>query len=237
MVDVPVNKDVLVWARKERGLSEQEAAKRLKLTTEQLAALEGGTKRPSLAMLDRIAQKYRIPFASLMMPEPLPSVTRPADFRTYEGHKPAWDENLLIALEALNVQLEMFAELREHDPDLFASPALRNYESGRPAIEVAAEERQLFGTTMEVQFDWPTGAQAFRYWRNLVERTGIFVQIMDLGPENLCRGFSVYDERGIPAIVINGDESEGPARTFTLFHEYAHILIRQPGVSDQKSKK
>ena len=67
----------------------------------------------------------------------------------------------------------------------------------------------------------------------MVERAGIFVQIMDLGPQNLCRGFALYDERGIPAVVINGDDGEGPARTFTLFHEYAHILLRKPGISDQ----
>jgi transcriptional regulator with XRE-family HTH domain len=85
MVDVPVNKDVLVWARKERGLTEKEAAKRLKLTTDQLAALENGTKRPTLVILDRIASRYQIPFASLMMPEPLPLLKRPADFRTFEG--------------------------------------------------------------------------------------------------------------------------------------------------------
>ena len=155
------------------------------------------------------------------------------DFRTYEGKEPVWDENLRVALEAVNIQLEMFAELREHDPDLFAGPALRNYTTNRSAIEVAAEERKLFETSLDVQFSWPSGAQAFRYWRNLVERAGLFVQIMDLGPENLCRGFAVYDQREIPAAIINGDEFEGPARTFTLLHEYAHILIRQPGVSDQ----
>jgi Zn-dependent peptidase ImmA (M78 family) len=59
---------------------------------------------------------------------------------------------------------------------------------------------------------------------------------MGLGPENLCRGFSIFDDRSIPAIVINGDDTEGPARTFTLLHEYAHILIRKPGVSDQNRK-
>jgi Zn-dependent peptidase ImmA (M78 family) len=36
--------------------------------------------------------------------------------------------------------------------------------------------------------------------------------------------------------VINGQDAEGTARTFTLFHEYAHLLIRQPGVSDQNRK-
>ena len=84
MVDVPVNKDVLVWARNERGLSEKDAAKRLKLSKSELAELESGKKKPSLALLDKIAQKYQIPFASLMMPEALPATKRPADFRTHE---------------------------------------------------------------------------------------------------------------------------------------------------------
>src|SRR6476620_11195609 len=98
MVDVPVNGAVLAWARKERGLSEQEAAKRLKLTPQALADLETGNKKPSLKQLDSIAQQYQIPFASLMMPEPLPAIKRPADFRTYGGKEPIWDEKLLIGL-------------------------------------------------------------------------------------------------------------------------------------------
>jgi Zn-dependent peptidase ImmA (M78 family) len=171
-----------------------------------------------------------------MMPEPLPAVVRPADFRTFEGKPPVWDERLLIGLETVNQQVEVFAEVRQHDPALFVAPAIRNYPSSRPASEVAAEERRLFGVSMETQFGWPTPAQAFRYWRHQVERAGVFVQIIDLGPENLCRGFTIYDERGIPAAAINGQDAEGPARTFTLFHEYAHLLLRAPGVSDQNRK-
>jgi Zn-dependent peptidase ImmA (M78 family)/transcriptional regulator with XRE-family HTH domain len=236
MVDVPVNKNVLIWARKERGLSEQEAAKRLKLTPEELAELETGAKLPSMAVLDRMATKYQIPFASLMMPEPLPLMKRPADFRTHEGREPVWDEELLIALEVVNAQVDFFVEIRDHDAGLFKSGELRSYDSSRAAKDVAAEERKLFGLRLETQQAWPTAAQAFRYWRHIIERAGVFVQIMGLGPENLCRGFSVYDERTIPAVVINGDDTEGPARTFTLLHEYAHILIRKPGVSDQNRK-
>jgi Zn-dependent peptidase ImmA (M78 family)/DNA-binding XRE family transcriptional regulator len=236
MVDIPVNGAVLAWARRERGLSEEEAAKRLKLTTQALADLEAGNKKPSLKQLDLIAQKYQIPFASLMMPQPLPFTQRPADFRTHGGKEPIWDEQLLIGFEIVNQQIESLSEIRQHDPDLFTAPAIRNYSASRSAKDVAEEERRLFGVSLEVQFGWPTPAQAFRYWRHHVERAGVFVQILDLGPESLCRGFTIYDERGIPAAVINGDDAEGPARTFTLFHEYAHLLIRQPGVSDQNRK-
>jgi len=236
MVAVPVNGAVLAWARKERGLSKEEAAKRLKLTPQALADLEAGNKKPSLKQLDQIAQKYQIPFASLMMPEPLPSIKRPVDFRTHGGKAPIWDEQLLIGLETVDQQIEMFAEIRQNEPELFAGPAIRNYAPTRSAIDVASDERRLFGISLDVQMGWPTPAQAFRYWRHQVERAGVFVQILNLGPENLCRGFTIYDERGIPAAVINGEDAEGPARTFTLFHEYGHLLLRQPGVSDQNRK-
>lgn len=235
MVDVPVNNRVLVWARQERGLSEEQAAQKLKLTLDELAAFEAGDKKPSVALLDRIAKKYRLPFASLLMPEPLPASSRPstADFRTHGGKEPVWDVKLMSALDVVNLQIEILTELREHHADLFNAPALRRYAISDSAIEVATKERTLFGVDVTTQMAWPSAAQAFRYWRALVERSGLFVQIMDLGPENLCRGLSIYDERGIPMAVINGDEGEGAARTFTLLHEYAHLLVREPGVSDQ----
>ena len=39
-----------------------------------------------------------------------------------------------------------------------------------------------------------------------------------------------------PAIIINKGEYSSNARTFTLIHEYAHLLIRRPGISDLKSE-
>ncbi len=92
MVDVPVNGAVLAWARKERGLSEKEAAKRLNLTVEALADFEAGNKRPSLKLLDLFAQKYQIPFASLMMPELLPGdsvppISEPMEAKNLSGMK------------------------------------------------------------------------------------------------------------------------------------------------------
>jgi Zn-dependent peptidase ImmA (M78 family) len=68
------------------------------------------------------------------------------------------------------------------------------------------------------------------------ERQGIFVYLTNIGPENKVRGFAIYDERGIPVALINGDDRESSARIFSLIHEYAHILIRKPGISDQNTK-
>ena len=36
-----------------------------------------------------------------MMPEPLSTIKRPADFRTHGGKEPVWDEQLMIGIEAI----------------------------------------------------------------------------------------------------------------------------------------
>jgi Zn-dependent peptidase ImmA (M78 family) len=48
-----------------------------------------------------------------------------------------------------------------------------------------------------------------------------------------CRGFTIYDTNHVPCIVVNKSEDYPVARTFTLLHEYGHLLIRRPGISDE----
>jgi len=238
MVDVPVNHKVLIWARKERGLTEQQAADLLRLPINEFNDLEAGHKKPTLAMLDRMARQYQIPFASLLMPDPLPDSARPRipDFRTHLGMRPRIDHELLTALDVVNLQIEMFTEVREAHPELFQAPALPDYSKIVDPKEAANKERARIGPTVDQQVGWKTVATAFRRWRAIIERQGIFVYLTSIGPENDVRGFAIYDERGIPVALINGDESESSARIFSLVHEYAHILIRKPGISDQNRK-
>ena len=226
MVDVPVNHKVLIWARKERGLTEQQAADLLHLSLNEFNELEAGNKKLTLALLDRMARQYQIPFASLLMPDPLPDSARPRipDFRTHLGMKPRIDHELLTALDVVNLQIEMFTEIREAHPELFQAPPLPDYSKLVDPKEAANKERARIAPTVDQQVGWKTVATAFRRWRAIIERQGIFVYLTSIGPENDVRGFAIYDERGIPVALINGDESESSARIFSLIHEYAHIF-------------
>jgi Zn-dependent peptidase ImmA (M78 family)/transcriptional regulator with XRE-family HTH domain len=238
MVDVPVNHRVLVWARKERGLTEDRAAQLIRLPLNEFKDLEAGHKKPTLALLDRMATQYQIPFASLLMPEPLPDSTRPRipDFRTHLGQKPAIDHDLLTALDVVNLQIEMLAEVREAHPELLQAPPLPDYSMVVDPEEAANTERARIAPTIDQQISWTGVSPAFKRWRAIIERQGVFVYLMNIGPENDVRGFAIYDERSIPVTLINGDESETSARIFSLIHEYAHVLIRKPGISDQNRK-
>ncbi len=84
--------------------------------------------------------------------------------------------------------------------------------------------------------DLKTHRLMFLALRERIESRGIFVYARKLGPTQNCRGFSLLDARDLPTIVINGDESDYGPRSFTLMHEYAHILLRETGISDENRR-
>ncbi len=63
---IPVNKDVITWARKRAGLSEKEAAQKFP----KIAAWEAGTALPSYPQLEAMAEEFRIPIAVFFFPQP-----------------------------------------------------------------------------------------------------------------------------------------------------------------------
>lgn len=78
-----------------------------------------------------------------------------------------------------------------------------------------------------------TNGYTFDQWRNLVERRRVFVLMMDLRRErgaddrqdrdsSSLRGFSLPDEIA-PMVVVCTDSK--PAKSFTLFHELAHLAL------------
>ena len=65
-----VNPDILVWARETAGLSEQDAAKKLGLSSpERLEALESGKRDPSRRQLLNMSEKYRRPLLTFYLPK------------------------------------------------------------------------------------------------------------------------------------------------------------------------
>ena len=235
MVDVPINPAVIKWAREERRLSPADAARRLKITEARLAEIEASDSVP-LPLLRKMAKKYEISFGTLLMPEPLPTMTRPKieDFRTHGGLPAEMDHKLIVELENVNEQLDTMAELKEVVPELFAAPPLTHATRAGSAERLAEGERQRLGIDPLVQLGWEGASEGFKRWRAAIEGKGIFVYLLNLGPDTNCRGFSLLGERDIPVIAINNDERDAAARTFTLMHEYGHLLIRETGLSDQR---
>lgn len=241
MVDIPVNGAVLAWARKERHLSVGEAATLLKIEEEQLAFFESGDESPNVGILRSMAAKYKITFASLLMPEPLDAVTRPvvSDHRTFEGARPEYSLQLQQTLDEIWEYIEHLCDLKPHEPDLFVSTGnIPTVQLTQDAREAAYAERARIGFPIDVQIGCATDREVFLRWRSVIERQGVFVYIKNLGNDDNCRGFAINDARQIPFIFLNSDESEMfydyRSRAFGLVHEYCHIMMRQNILSDHR---
>jgi len=89
----------------------------------------------------------------------------------------------------------------------------------------ANDIREYLGITKNLQQNFKNSELAFTYYRNLIEKNGVFVFQY---PLKEVRGFSLMDSE-FPIIVINsGDAPNG--KIFTLFHELCHILFNVGGI-------
>jgi Zn-dependent peptidase ImmA (M78 family) len=80
---------------------------------------------------------------------------------------------------------------------------------------------------MREQIEWESARDAYRHWRESLQEQDILVFQLRF-PRNELQGFSLFHLTR-PVIVVN--EIDGvEARIFTLFHERAHLMLREPGL-------
>lgn len=238
MVDAPINPEVLRWAREQRSITEEQAAEALGIRPAELQAIERGAASISFAFLQEMADAYEIQEATLLMPEPLPGYVRGRfrDFRIVEGGQPELSLRTNVVLSAIDEALDFFADLHEDAPEILPSANLPLAHMHDDPAEIAAQQRTRLGVTIDEQLGWDNETLAFRMWRAAIEAQGIFVYLIRLRQDReigRIRGVSFWDERHIPAILINADEERYQPRIFSLIHEYGHLLLRASGISDE----
>jgi Zn-dependent peptidase ImmA (M78 family) len=90
-------------------------------------------------------------------------------------------------------------------------------------VRIAGEERARLGVTTQQQLQWSSASQALNAWRKVLEGKGVMVLLLSIGSSS-SRGFSLWNDYA-PLIAAN-THWNNQARTFTLFHEYAHLITR-----------
>jgi Zn-dependent peptidase ImmA (M78 family) len=228
---VPINPEVLKWARKERNLSVEEAAAKIGIDPAHLRAYETEATSLGLGLLRDIAAAYEIPDYSLTMPAPLPPPAgEPEDYRTFEGKPAALSFDSKLAVRDVQMRVYLWTELDREIPDLLGREHLPTVTLADDPDRIAASERLRIGVNSRVQLSWTTAEDAFKRWRLKVEDQGPFVYLERFPPAD-CRGFSLVRGNAL-AIVVNEHENEWVegAKIFTLFHEYAHVLLRRGGI-------
>ena len=224
-----VSPEVLRWAREQRGLNSELAAKRLGIKEASLLAIEAGERQPSLSQLRRMAEHYRRPLIVLLLDEPPTTFTPLRDFRRLPSAEigsfsPALHDEMKRAAE----QQEIYAELKQQMGEELSRPALPA-DTGDPS-SLGRSLIALLGVSDRDRGSWTDARVALSQWRSRVEALNILVLETSRVKTSEMRGFSL-SERLPLVIVLNGEDSDR-GKIFTLLHELAHLSLREPGVCD-----
>lgn len=229
---IPVEPDLLIWARKAIGLREQAAAQKLGISESTLDKWESGTLSPTIKQLRKAASVYRVPLAVFLLAEP-PTTYQPIkDYRRLvDGRAAPVSPELHTEFRRAESQREVFLEFSVLAPDSVGdTEPLPKLSIDIPPEEAGRLLRAYLGMSLQAQLSWKKPHEALNAWADAVERKGILVVHFQRVPVDEARGFSISG-RPFPVVGLNGADWYRP-RVFTLFHELAHIALNIGGLCD-----
>jgi Zn-dependent peptidase ImmA (M78 family)/DNA-binding XRE family transcriptional regulator len=225
---------LITWARETAGFSIAEAAERLNIDEVQLAAWEkeGDASSPSIPQLRKLAALFKRPLAVFYLPEPPRKFEVMRDLRRLPGagprqFTPALQLEIRAASERRELALDLAGDLDEELPKFTLKAEIKE----DPEV-VGKRIRDALGVTDELQNHWrdADGRTGFNAWRSRIEETGTFVfQTTAIASEE-ASGFAIFADTS-PVISVNRKDAL-TRRTFSLLHEFAHLMIHVSGVSD-----
>jgi Zn-dependent peptidase ImmA (M78 family)/transcriptional regulator with XRE-family HTH domain len=221
---------LLLWGRQTAGYTLDEAAHKVGISPDKLAAAESGEGPLTYTQLRNLSNGYKRPLAAFFLDQPPPCEELIHDFRLgldfqHRHLSPRLNFELRKARHHRDEALELAAELGEvvtrfsHTANLNESPE-----------DVAKRLRALFGVSMEAQFAFRDNGTALKAWKQAIEGTGVLVFETSRIEVDEMRGVSLPADY-LPVVILNGGDAHA-GRNFTLIHEFTHLLLRQGGLCD-----
>lgn len=236
MTSIPalVEPELLAWARKSANLEPLAAERKIGIPEGRVAEWESGNVHPTIAQLRSAARVYNRALAVFFLPEPPRDFDSLRDFRRLsEATSGEWSLALHAEYRRAHFQREALLDIAEREGEL-PSTTWRLDIEGLADRELAARARTLLQASTNLRK--PTSKtdeyKHLNYWTNALEEAGVLVMTTEGGEVSTeeMRAFSLYFEE-IPVVVLNGkDATRG--RTFSLLHEYAHLLLHSEGLCD-----
>jgi Zn-dependent peptidase ImmA (M78 family)/DNA-binding transcriptional regulator YiaG len=231
--EFPVTAEVLRWARETAGFSPEDVATRLgavskKITAETLLDWEEGGAFPRLTALRRLAKLYKRPMSVFFLEQPPAEPAPPRNFRLLPSGEPRpLSPETLLAVRTARTLYRLAKDVSQ-SLGYETAVSLPTASLTDDPERLAARERKRLGASLATQLSFRDGGKALWYWRDLLESQGCFVFQLSFPAEDV-RAFSELIDEG-PVIVLSSKEELEVARIFSLFHEYAHLLVRLGGI-------
>ena len=233
-----LNADVLEWAVRRSGLSDEQIVKAF---PKYHAWLDGSWK-PTVKQLRSFANKTHVSVSELFASELPDYALQIADFRTVDD-APAQDPSpeLFDTIDAMMGRQEWMRDYFLHEG--YAPIGFVGSYTGVPLSEktrslIVNDLRDLLGIDDSWAASCKTVAEALKALKDRVEAVGISVAINGVVNDNThrvletdeFRCFVLADDMA-PIIFINGRDTKS-AQIFTLVHELCHLAFAQTGVSN-----
>ncbi len=219
--EIGINHKIIEWAREISGFTIQEIARRIKTTPENYEKIEKGNKPPTFKQLELLANYFKRPVAVFFLPKPPAEPSFTSSFRILPKTEQEFSKELKLAIRKTRYY-QSIANTLAKDLGINTKPLILKRDIDNDPIEVAKEERKKIGISEEEQYRWQNAYIAFNFWREIIESKNILVFQFKFSIKD-ARGYSLMDKEP-PVITINSSDNI-LARIFTLFHEYAHILL------------
>lgn len=232
---IPVNAEILKWARESIGLSLSFVAKKMKKTLKEIKSWESGATSPTYVQLETLASEiYKRPIALFFFPE-IPNEAMPkTEFRTYPeeilGELPY--EIIKAYRTAKIFQLNLEELFEGSSPSKNSILQTYKIDMNTDLNKICKDLRKYLNISIEQQLQWKSIEEAFNQWRILLEDHGIFV-FKSAFKNDFYSGFCLHSEK-YPVIYVNNSMPYS-RQIFTLFHELGHLLLNMGGI-DLRSK-
>lgn len=231
-IKAQVRPELLVWARTTAGYAQADASARLKIDEDTYLAWEAGLELPSFPQLRKVAELFKRPLAVFFLSEPPSGFEVMRDLRRLPGSgfrylPPGLQQEIRQAAQRRELAIELAEDI---GIDLFPFDLSANLTED-PEI-VGDRVRRFLGISTKQQFAWKDaeGRASFSGWRNKIEHAGVLIfQATKFSSED-ASGFAIWKPI-LPTIVINRKDVL-TRRTFSLLHEFVHLMLRVSSVSD-----
>lgn len=229
-----INEEVLRWARDQAGYSEEEAARKLQVKPEGYSAWENpdDTLKPTFKQLRKIAKVFKRPVSVFYLAEPPEGFQVMRDFRRLPSdgirfYSPSLRYEMELSQQRRQLALDLYNEFDIEVPEF----KLKAQLSEDPE-ELGDRIRSGLGVKFSEQVKWQKQDHLgpFKAWRGAMENQGVLVFQMSRVEWDEVSGFALA-EAHLPIIEVNRKDVPN-RRTYSLLHEYVHLLLRLSGASD-----
>ena len=230
--ELKINPKLLRWAREECDYSPAEIASVIPVDPERYMAWENTGTGLNLNDLIALSKVCKRQMAFFFLPSIPPKTKKPTDFRNLEPALARLSDNTLMAIRRTNRLQDFLLQL--HGTEYYRGKYswLTRYRESF-AGQLDSEEssnwmRNVLDYPLEEQTAATDAETSYKRWRNSVEHN-LSIHVFQFAmPKTEAQGFSYSDS--FPYCITINNAYPATSRTFTLFHELAHILKSQSGL-------